>query len=93
MKSQAVVYYVRHAESALCAHAGLLRAGFTTLIPKAFKRRLDIPNCCVSRLEIEPSGGYDFAYVVRSGFPSEEISASKYRQISDPSKLTFNGWF
>jgi len=69
----------------LCAHAGLLRAGFTTLLAEPFDMRLPIPNCSVSRLEIA-SGRYAFSYLARSDFLSENTPESK-PQTSSPTEF------
>ena len=61
----------------LSAHAGLLRAGFTTLLSEEFDMRLAIPNCSVSLLEIDPARRYAFGYLARSDFLSQETSADR----------------
>jgi broad specificity phosphatase PhoE len=53
------------------AHAGLLRAGFTHLLDKPFAMRIAIPNCSVSRLEIDVNGAHRFTYVAQGDCVTE----------------------
>ena len=45
------------------AHAGLLRAGFTHLLGEPFGLRIAIPNCSISRLEVDADGVHRFTAV------------------------------
>ena len=53
------------------AHAGLLRAGFAHLLDEPFAMRIAIPNCSVSRLEVDGNGVHRFAYVARGDWVGE----------------------
>ena len=55
----------------IVAHAGVLRAGFSGFANAAPPHRLAIPNCSVSRIDVDSRGcTYSFAYTARSDFLS-----------------------
>ena len=62
----------------LVAHAGVLRAGFKNLATPVPPTQLSIPNCSVSRIEIDTGDApYSFAYWARSDFLEQLTAAEK----------------
>lgn len=62
----------------LVAHAGVLRAGFKNLATPVPPTRLSIPNCSVSRLEIDRSANaYSFAYWARCDFLAKDAAGEE----------------